>query len=352
MLLIFNFTEYSYDTYKTIFLYANIFLLFLISFTQLTVADDYSINGPYTHKNLSIYLIHGEDRIKNQNHLTLNEAMLQKKVIVHETSNVNMLSIENKSVSHYIYIQAGDIVKGGKQDRVFSTDMVLQPGSGKVNISSFCVEQGRWNKRGNESAKEFHSSTKKLSSKKLRLAARLNNDQSEVWAEVSKAQNKLEKNIGANVKSSYSVSSLQLTLENKNLKNKLSDYKEMFLPLVKDKNNVIGYAFAVNGVLNSADIYANKTLLKKLWPKIIDAAATESVSEYKKELSFSNPTSLATYEWMKKLQQGKKTSRVIKPGLIQDTIENETEVRFDTYSYKNNDKAKGKILYRQNFIKK
>lgn len=337
-------------TLTKLFLYIRTFiLLFLTCFTQLTVADDYSLNGPYIHKNLSIYLIHGNDRIKNQNFLTLNEALLQKNVKVYETSNVNMLNIENKSASHYIYIQAGDIVKGGKQDRVFSTDMVLEPGSGKINISSFCVEQGRWNKRGNESAKEFHSSTKKLSSKNLRLAARLNNNQSDVWAEVSRTQNKLEKKIGANVKSKDSASSLQLTLENNDLNNKITDYKKKFLPLIKNKNNVIGYAFAINGELNSANIYANSSLLKKLWPKIIDAAATESVSEYKNGLSFKNPTSLATHEWMDKLQQGKKTSREIKPGLIQDTIENETDVRFDTYS---NDKTKGKKLYRQNFIKK
>ena len=139
--------------------------------------NEHIITGPYSQNNLSIYLIHGEDRVSDKTFLTLDEAMQLKKVKVYETSEVNELSIENLSKTKTIYIQAGDIVKGGKQDRVLSTDMVLEPNSGKIKIASFCVEQSRWNKRGKESEKEFSSSKQHLSSKKLRLAARLKHSQ-------------------------------------------------------------------------------------------------------------------------------------------------------------------------------
>lgn len=334
---------------KKLFLSARISVVLLIlSITNLVSANEFTVTGPYSKNNLSVYLIHGQDKIKNQTYLTLGEAMEKKRVRVHETSKVNELSIENLSNSSHIYIQAGDIVKGGKQDRVFSTDMVLEPGSGKINIASFCVEQGRWNKRGNESAREFHSSTKKLSSKKLRLATRLKNNQSEVWQEVAKVQQKLGSSMGEDVKSKNSVSSLQLTLENKKLSKKISEYKKSLLPLPKGKKRTIGYAFAINGKLNTADIYANHDLFIKLWPKIIDAAATESVSEYKKDLPINSPESVAVLNWMKKAKQGKKSSRELKPGLMQDTVENETDVRFETYS----GNGMNKKLYRQNYIKK
>lgn len=325
-----------------------LFSLLVFSIANIVTANEYMVTGPYEKNNLAIYLIHGEDRIKNQSYLTLSEAMQKKNVKVHETSNVNQLSIENLSQSQHIYIQAGDIVKGGKQDRVFSTDMVLEPGSGKVNIASFCVEQGRWNKRGKESAREFNSSTKKLSSKALRLAARLKKNQSEVWAEVAKAQQKLGNSIGEDVKSKDSASSLQLTLENKKLLTKVSEYKKEFLPLLKGKHDVIGYAFAINGKLNTADIYANQPLFKKLWPKIIDAASTESIGEYKEELSINHPKPVAVLKWMEEAKQGKKTTHELKLGLMQDIVENKTDVRFETYS----GNGKNKKLYRQNYIKK
>src|SRR5262245_32054424 len=64
---------------------------------QTIASFNYKISGPYSHKNLSIFLIHGEDRAKGRVPLTLQEAMEQKKVIVHETENVNSLAIENVS---------------------------------------------------------------------------------------------------------------------------------------------------------------------------------------------------------------------------------------------------------------
>src|SRR5262249_27618054 len=132
------------------------------------------MTGPYTHENLSIFLIHGEDRLAGQKLLTLQEALDQKKVIVHETGSVNELSIEN------LLVQAGAIVKGGRQDRVLSRDVVLPPKSGKIPISAFCVEQGRWSGRGNEAAQQFSSSDKALSTKSLKLAARRSEDQGAV----------------------------------------------------------------------------------------------------------------------------------------------------------------------------
>jgi hypothetical protein len=110
---------------------------------------DLKVSGPYAHKNLEIYLVHGQDQVKPKREiLTLEEALKQKKVVVHETDNVSQLAVENLSPDTDIYVQSGDIVQGGKQDRVLAVDLVLSPKSGKVPIASFCVEQGRWGARG------------------------------------------------------------------------------------------------------------------------------------------------------------------------------------------------------------
>src|SRR5690349_8214729 len=81
-------------------------------------AGDYRLSGPYTQDNLSIFLIHGAKRPSVKTFLTLQEALDQKKVVVYETGNVNELAVENFA-SEDVYIQSGDIVKGGRQDRVF-----------------------------------------------------------------------------------------------------------------------------------------------------------------------------------------------------------------------------------------
>jgi hypothetical protein len=122
-----------------------------------TPASDYRLSGPYTHKNLSIFLVHGKNTIKGKSFLTLQEALVQKKVVVYETRSVNELSIQNFS-DEDVFVQSGDIVKGGQQDRMIGVDLIVPPRSGKLPISAFCVEHGRWSGRGNERASEFSSS--------------------------------------------------------------------------------------------------------------------------------------------------------------------------------------------------
>src|SRR5215204_6158852 len=79
------------------------------------------LSGPHTVDNLTLFFIHGPDTLKGD-YLTLQEAMRDKKVIVHETENVNELAVENVS-DKAVYIQSGEIVKGGKQDRTLANDL-------------------------------------------------------------------------------------------------------------------------------------------------------------------------------------------------------------------------------------
>src|SRR5687767_11595028 len=57
-------------------------------------ASDFRISGPYTHKNLTIFLVHGKGILEGHSFLTLQEALAQKKVIVYETKDVNELAIK------------------------------------------------------------------------------------------------------------------------------------------------------------------------------------------------------------------------------------------------------------------
>src|SRR5215216_4528526 len=143
------------------------------------VTSDYRLSGPYKHENLTVFLVHGKDQT-NKTFLTLQEALAQKKVRVYETKAVNELAIRNLS-NEDIYIQAGDIVRGGEQDRMISVDFIVPPKSGRMPIAAFCVESGRWNKRGNEEAAVFSSSDNSVATKDLKLAAKRANSQQAVW---------------------------------------------------------------------------------------------------------------------------------------------------------------------------
>lgn len=267
-------------------------------------ASGYRLSGPYMYNNLTIYLVHGRDREGAGNFRTLSEAMDRNQVVVHETGQVNELAIENLS-DERVFVQSGDIVKGGKQDRVLAVDMILQPRSGRISIDSFCVEHGRWSGREAEPTTAFSSSRKTLSSKDLKIAAKHDASQTEVWNKVAETQKKLSQGIVAastpppdrsvaggsaeaqafdfSIASMVSASSLQLSLENKRLEQALKDYVGKLTDIVNGQNDVIGYVFAINGKLNSADVYASTGLFKKLWPRLLEAAATEAIGEFDKQ---------------------------------------------------------------------
>ena len=147
------------------------------------------ISGPFTHENLSVFLIHGPNKTA-KSLLTLEEAIDERKVIVYETRDVNELAIENVSNGD-VFIESGDIVKGGAQDRTLKDDLILPSKSGKVSISSFCVEHGRWTQRGSESVRTFDSSNQALATKQLKMAVKLKANQQEVWNQVAAAQAKV-----------------------------------------------------------------------------------------------------------------------------------------------------------------
>lgn len=297
--------------------------------TEKISSGDYQISGPYSYKNLSVFLVHGKDKLKGKNFLTLEEAIKQNKIIVYETGSVNELIVENISGDE-IFIQAGDIVKGGKQDRVLSIDIILPRKSGKFPIKSFCVEHGRWHARGNEVEEKFNNSTDQVATKSLRIAVKQKGDQSEVWKEVATAQEKLSGNLGGSVKSEASESSLQLTLENKKVQQMKDEYVQALSKIVEDKNDVIGFVFAINGKINTGDIYASNLLFKKLWPKLLKASAVEAISELKENEKVSPPSLEEVKAFLAGAESGKSVSKEVSNRVKATNVENEKTLLYNT----------------------
>src|SRR5215467_3828665 len=135
-----------------------------------SATEAYRLSGPLTHDNLAVYFVHGDSR-QGPVPLTLQEALEKKTVEVRETGRVNELEVMNTG-DEAVYIQSGDIVKGGRQDRVLTASMLLPPGSGATPIAVYCVEQNRWSGRAGESAVTFGSANALLPSRAAKLAMR------------------------------------------------------------------------------------------------------------------------------------------------------------------------------------
>ena len=307
-------------------------------------SGEYRLSGPYTHNNLTIFLVHGKNTLEGK-FITLQEAMVQKKVVVYETKNVNELSIQNVS-DEDIYVQAGDIVKGGQQDRMIGVDLIVPRRSGKMPIAAFCVEHGRWSGRGNEKTTVFSSSSDVVSTKEIKLAAKRANSQGGVWQSVSAVQDKLSQNVGARVNSPVSASSLQLAVENRKVQETADSYTKALSGIVNGSRDVIGYVFAINGKVNSADVYGSSSLFKKLWPKLVKANAIEAIAELQEE-KFAAPKPEQAKVFLSEGESAKATEKDVSARVGLVTAEDDKNIFFET-----RDRANKDAWIHRNYIKK
>jgi hypothetical protein len=308
-----------------------------------TRAGDYRISAPCTQGNLTIFLIHGKDAIPGKQYLTLAEALEQKKAVVHETKAVNEVRVENRSTDADLFLEAGDIIKGGQQDRILALDMIVKPKSGKVAIPCYCVEASRWSQRGKEDAAQFASSPGKAAGKGVQLAAQYSRDQGQVWKEVAEAQMRLSRSVGKSVQQKMSPSSLQLSQEDKKLLEMVERYVKELNEAPKGKKDVIGYAAAINGKVENFDVYGSAELFAKLWPRLLRVSAIEAVAALPKDKKkFEPATAAAVATMLADAEKGsKKEEKVIDGRVHLVTRKSEKNVFFETY-----DKEKSKPVHK------
>ncbi len=240
--------------------------------------DSPRVAAPLAHENLSVYFVHGADTVSNAKVMNLQEALEREVAVVHETSDVNTLAVENRSEEYELFVQSGDIVKGGKQDRMAATDMLLPPKSGVVPLPAHCVEQGRWTNRGAEDARRFKSSEKCVVGKDMKIA-NFNGQQPAVWQKVAENQGKLRANVAGAVTADASPTSFQLTLESPAVLAKVTEYEAALKSAGENRTDIIGVVFVVNGHVTGAEVYGSNALFRKAWPKLLNAAAVEAVAE-------------------------------------------------------------------------
>lgn len=294
----------------------------------------YRITEPYLYRNLAVYLLHRPDVLRDRSFLTLDEALQTGAARLHETGRVGELEIENLTEAD-LYAQAGDVVKGGWQDRALGMDFIVPQRTHRprrMRVRTFCVERGRWNRRtGEEPTNTFKSAEHMAASKELKLSIRRDCSQASVWASVDSAQHKLGQSVGMDIRSAVSPSSLPLAVENEAVRRRLEGYLHPFSNLLVAQPGAVGFAFAINGRLNSADLYSTPELFRKLWPKLIEAASLEALAEAEAPgVTRANPTAAEVSTWLHRSRRGRQTRHAVTSRVTLVVRENEGQVSFET----------------------
>ena len=223
---------------------------------------------------------------------TLKEAMAAGTVSVTERvddsrsnsggESVSTLYVENTG-DDTLFIMAGELVKGGRQDRVIARDFLLDPHSGKTDLSVFCVEHGRWTYneaasydlnlvgvQSTESKSLKFSSEGKVVSNKVRKTAMKDKNQSAVWDEV---QVVTDKNGAGSSTGTYNAldSSKTYTAQ-------LDDYLGFFTGKFDASQNIVGVVVMSGGRVIGCDIFCKPDLFRREYSGLLNAYLAEVIS--------------------------------------------------------------------------
>ncbi|MEM6257687.1 MAG: DUF6569 family protein [Planctomycetota bacterium] len=239
--------------------------------TVFEEGEAHTISGPYTHGNLAVYLVHAEQR-DDRDFITLNEGLKTGEVIVSEkdSAEVRQLMIENRS-DKPLYLQEGDRLVGGKQDRTVRSSIAIAPKSGRMPIPTFCIERSRWS-AGSRGALFAESGNTGLALKDVRRAAKLSQSQARVWQEVDRIKAESEYSLGT----ANSNTSLNETLDSKQVKTLSKEVTDKLGRIANEHDDAVGVAFAVNGRIEEINVYPGNTLFDKVYPRLLESYAVEA----------------------------------------------------------------------------
>ena len=275
---------------------------------EVAPASGYSLLSPIHSGNLTVFPVVASKSYDTAEFLTLDEGLRSGDVVVTEAgqarglirhrpgeaaiihpvrgAEVNRLVLVNNS-KRPLLLLAGEIVTGGKQDRVIGKDRIVPAESDPVDLSVFCVEPGRWVPTNGKY--EFGSAGGVVgglvAAPVVRSKAMAAKDQQQVWDSVRSSQRAMATTVevtgaapAVNATTSYAR-----VMDNKEVQKQVDavaapvqrNYESVIRQL-RDKN-AVGVVVAVNGEIVWADIFASTHLLQKYWPKLVRSYATEAV---------------------------------------------------------------------------
>jgi hypothetical protein len=234
----------------------------------------YRIRGPFTHENLAVFLL-CSDRQDGREFLTLDDGLKKGLVIIteQEDERVRALSIDNQS-DRPLYLQEGERLLGGKQDRTITSSLVIPPHSGKTSVPTFCVEHSRW-VEGTRGREFGFSVNPALAPKGVRGAAKVEGSQDRVWGCVAAQKASAHKTLQC----PNTNSSVNEMLDAPQVQRVSEEYADALGQALDRPENrdARGMAIVFNGQIEEVNIYPNRALFRKLYPRLVRAYAVQAV---------------------------------------------------------------------------
>jgi hypothetical protein len=278
----------------------------MLQASEVAAGSNYTLLNPIRSGNLTVFPVVANKSFDTGEFITLDEGLHSGDVVVSEAgqarglirrhpgrpdvihpirdAEVNRLVLVNNS-KRPLLLLAGEIVTGGKQDRVIAKDRIVPAESDPIDLGVFCVEPGRWvAANGKYEFSGGGAGGVVFASPAVRGSAMAAKNQQQVWDNVGRSKQAMATMVPAPAAAEVNATtSYARVMDNKEVQRQVDSVAEpvqrnyeSVIRQLREKN-AVGVVVAVNGDIVWADIFASTQLLQKYWPKLVRSYATEAV---------------------------------------------------------------------------
>ena len=297
------------------------------------LTSGFKVLPPIVHGNLAMYPVVPSRSYDTSRLLTLDEgtrsgqvtisesgmqpAMMHpgQRPVIHSGAEVDRLVLYNDS-DRPLLLLAGEIVTGGKQDRVIGSDRIVPPKSGPIDLSVFCVEPGRWT----GATAQFGSLRQQMAQPLVRAPAMAEKDQQAVWNSVRKSNAQVASRLQAGeAEALHGTTSYAKVFASAPVQQVVETYggsesEQSALALLR-KEGAVGVVVAVHGQILWADLFASTDLLARYWPKLSKSYIAEAMTA---EAGGTPPNTSEAEAWVN-AQSGVREVSETEPGVYRRT---------------------------------
>ena len=271
---------------------------------------EWRLLDPATYENISVFPVissYGQD---TSPFLTLEEGLATGEVLVREQGSegmvrgreghpvyvpqynigatVGQLVLVNHS-SRPLLLLAGELVSGGKQDRVIGKDRIVPVGAPPLPLDVFCVEHGRWT-----GSAQF-STANTIVHPSVRERAAVDQEQKEVWDAVRNGTNlkapaaapppkmpasSIQGAIASNGRTEAYAQIYQSRAVGVSIDDFVDQVERRFASATSGLKGerVVGVIVAYGGEVAWSDIFASGDLFDHYWHKLLRSYAVEALA--------------------------------------------------------------------------
>jgi len=277
-------------------------------------ARGWRLGEAVTYENLTVFPVYASQQADTSGFATLDEALASGDAVVTEqgsyirrtrdggggsnpygsyaSAQVNQLVLINRG-KRPLLLLAGEVVSGGKQDRIIGKDRIVPIGAEPLPLSVFCVEHGRWN-----GGSDKFQAAGTIVHPSVREKAAVDQSQTQVWAAVRGAapmnsartgsataagapptvsRNDVDAAIASNAPTMSYKQIYESPRVGRSVEELAGQLQRRFEQAAK-QHDVVGVVVAFGGEVAWSDIFASSALFETYWPKLLRSYAVEALS--------------------------------------------------------------------------